>query len=104
MRLRGRREQRGGHARAGGLAQGTVAIAEGKEDRHPNSANADDKARPSDAVVGVEISLVNVGIGEPADEDEEEADLEEEGIPLEGEKILADVDKGEPAEPCEECA
>ena len=37
-------------------------------------------------------------------EDEEEADFEEEGIPLEGEKILADVDKGEPAEPCEECA
>ena len=36
-------------------------------------------------------------------EDEEEADFEEEGIPLEREKILADVDKGEPAEPCEEC-
>ena len=37
-------------------------------------------------------------------EDEEEANFEEEGIPLEGEKILADVDEGEPAEPCEECA
>ena len=38
------------------------------------------------------------------EEDEEKACFEEKGVPLEGEKILADVDEGEPAEPCEECA
>ena len=38
------------------------------------------------------------------EEDEEEACFEEKGVPLEGEEILAEVDKGEPAEPGEECA
>ena len=34
-------------------------------------------------------------------EDDEEAGFEEEGVPLEGEEVLADVDEGKPAEPGE---
>jgi len=36
-------------------------------------------------------------------ENDKEAGLEEKGVPLEGEEVLADVDEGEPAEPGEGC-
>ena len=35
------------------------------------------------------------------EKDDEKASLEEKGVPLEGEEVLADVDEGEPAEPRE---
>ena len=35
------------------------------------------------------------------EKDNEKADFEEEGVPLKGEEILTDIDKGEPAEPRE---